>query len=383
MPTANIKVLYNSHSIESFRQYAIGLSKVQYVPVPSGFLSEKVMHLGMHKDMTVLWHLHPVFWKLKELYKWADIVVCAPGGICMGGFQDWDHLFYLELARFYRRPLAYYGRSFGPFPTETKENIVFKKKSLALLHYFAFLSIRDSKTEQLATELGLQFTSTVDTAFLDAPKVEVPYELKAAIGSKPYMVLVPNYLIWHYAYKGKITHEGIMEFYCRLIETILKTNPDYAIVMLPQLFCGSSYEASDVDFFREIACKQNTPRIIVAADCYSSDIQQTIIADAKYVIGARYHSIVFAINQGTPFISLGYEHKMIGLLESIKDTGHYVDISKTFDSEADTDATLKKIEVLIPLLKENTVDSQRVAKNMAERCMDTFVNFIQKNYERK
>lgn len=56
----------------------------------------------------------------------ADLIICAPGGICMGGFQDWNHLFYLQLAKYARKPLAYYGRSFGPFPITTKSNRDFK-----------------------------------------------------------------------------------------------------------------------------------------------------------------------------------------------------------------------------------------------------------------
>lgn len=55
-----------------------------------------------------------------ELYKESDVVLCAPGGICMGGFQNWWHLFMLQLAKYIGKPLVYYGRSFGPFPVVTR-----------------------------------------------------------------------------------------------------------------------------------------------------------------------------------------------------------------------------------------------------------------------
>ena len=64
--------------------------------------------------------------------------------------------FYLQLAKYAGKPLAYYGRSFGPFPITTKSNRDFKKLSLEMLHYFSFLSIRDSKTEKISSRVGIR-----------------------------------------------------------------------------------------------------------------------------------------------------------------------------------------------------------------------------------
>lgn len=373
-----IKVMYSAYVQESVRQYSVHDNRVEYIIDPLGFYSlDDYLWHGIDIAKYGFLKYRPSVKKYKSFYDWADIVLCAPGGICMGGFQDWNHLMHLKMAQVYNKPLAYYGRSFGPFPTESESNRVFKTVSLEMLHYFGYLSIRDHKTELLADELNIPYISTIDSAFLDSPKVEIPYELKSVVGDKPYMVFVPNYLLWHYAYKGRISHETVINFYCKVMDEIWAANPELNILMLPQLFCGREYALNDVELFRDLAKAKNDSRIIITADCYSSDIQQTLISKAKYVIGARYHSIVFALNQGVPCIALSYEHKMAGLLETLGKTEWCIEFSKTLDSEENQKLCLEQIRKLIPSLKPDT-EAQKKAKLIAQKGMDKFVEFVQK-----
>lgn len=379
LPQAKIKVLYPNDFSESIRQYAVIHPNVEYTRSPIGYITHDVLFWrGLNLENLNIWKYRPRFCRIKEIYNWADYVVCAPGGICMGGFQDWNHLMHLKLAKALKKPLIYYGRSFGPFPIETERNRAFKRISIEMLNYFSFLSIRDRKTETLAEEFRVPYVTTVDSAFLDSPKVDIPYELKQNIGDNSYMVFVPNYLLWHYAYKNRISHETVMNFYSQVIDTIWQCNPDMNIVMLPQLFCGDKYALIDVQFFRELAELKNDNRIIVTADCYSSDIQQTIINGAKYVIGARYHSIVFAINQGVPCIALSYEHKIAGLLETLGKSEWCVDFTQTLDNEENQEKCLSEIRRLIPLMKPDN-DIRDRAKQIANNCMDKFIEWINEN----
>lgn len=379
VPNVHIKVMYRSYEIESVRQYRVDDSRVEYIVEPNPhFLFSKFQAQGLHNGRTYLWHIHPTFRKYKNIFTWADYVVCAPGGICMGGFQDWWHLFNLKLAQFFCCRLAYYGRSFGPFPVETESNRKFKEISIEMLHYFSFLSIRDKKTELLAKELGVTYTPTVDSAFLDDTIVAIPYELKYVIGEKPYMVFVPNYLLWHYAYKERISHETVLSFYSQVMDEVWRVNPELNIVMLPQLFCGREYALNDVDLFRDLGERKQDDRIIVVADCYGSDVQQAIIRRARYVIGARYHSIVFAINQGVPCIALSYEHKIAGLLESLGKSEWCVDFVNALDNEESRAKALKNIAEKIPLMTSD-FELQRKAKAVAEVCIDKFVKTMSSN----
>lgn len=379
LPQAKIKIMSSQWQSESIRQYTVKNENVEYITSTTSFHDYNLfLWHGINIDRYGLLKYRPSIYKLKKIYNWADIVICAPGGICMGGFQDWNHLMHLKLAKVFNKPLVYYGRSFGPFPTETKSNREFKRISLEMLNYFSFLSIRDRKSEQLAEELGISYISTVDSAFLDSPQVEIPYELKYVIGDKPYMVFVPNYLLWHYAYRNRISHDTVINFYSKVIETIWQCNPELNIIMLPQLFCANNYAFNDILLFRELAEKKNDKRIIVTADCYSSNIQQTIINSAKYVIGARYHSIVFAINQDVPCIALSYEHKITGLLETLGKSEWCIDFTQTLDNEENQEKCLSEIRRLIPLMKPDK-NARLKAKQIAASCMNKFIEWINEN----
>ena len=237
--------------------------------------------------------------------------------------------------------------------------------SVNILKYFSFLSIRDKKTERIADSLGINnYVSVVDSAFLDTPKVDIPLDIKNIIGDK-YFVFVPNLLIWHPFYKGKITKEEIIQFYCEAIDVLFAKYPDSKAVMLPQTFNYGSYDGDDIHLFREIAAAKNDNCIVVVDDKYSSDIQQTIIADAQLMVGSRYHSVVFALNNSTPFIALSYEHKISGLLETIGKTDCMIDIETAIFTQEGRQEALDQLSEKIATAKSDTTVKKQ-CKQLAE-----------------
>ena len=96
------------------------------------------------------------------------------------------------------------------------------------------------------------------------------------------------------------------------------------------------------------------------------------------MIGARYHSIVFALNQGVPCIAISYEHKVSGLLETLGKTEWCIEFSKTLDSEMKQEKCLEQIRKLIPSLKPDT-DALKKAKLIAQKGMDKFVDYLHNN----
>ena len=380
MPEAYITVLFvQSYSPDGIRQFAVDDDRIVYMDLhPQGRfwkLAEEWIKDGTEDE----WDTSADMQTMRNFYEGSDFVVCAPGGICMGAFQDWWHLFYLKFARHLGKPLIYYGRSFGPFPTETSQNIRFKSESMELLRSFSFLSIRDKQTEAIASQIeGLKYHSTTDVAFLEQPHVEIPQEISSVLANGKYMVFVPNYLLWHPMYKGKAQKDAVVQFYCDLIDVITEAYPELRIVMLPQTFGSGTYEGDDVFFFREIAEKKQDIRVVVIADIYSSDIQQTIISESEFLIGARYHSVVFAINQNIPFIALSYEHKIHGLLSSLDKLDCMVDITNIFADEAMPQRTLQTVRQLISQIR-NDERARRQATAMASECLGKLVGYMRQD----
>lgn len=380
MPNINIKVLFTGENQDSINQFSLKLPNIAYINLPINNEYYRISGWGMKYRMYALWYTHSTIRKIIRIYKEADCVICAPGGISMGGFQNWSHLFLLKLAKFLNKPLIYYGRSFGPFPTKTLNNRIYKRISLEMLNYFSFLSIRDKQTEKLAQQLNIKFEQTVDSAFLDSPRVELPKELKSVIWNHKFMVFVPNSLIWHYHYKNYLTKESVVKFYKKIILLIKNNYSEHNIVMLPQTFNYGTELGDDINFFRDLANELDDPNIIILNDKYSSDIQQTIISNAEFLIGARYHSIVFALNNNIPFIALSYEHKIKGLLETLDKDDRVVDITNL--SSEENDELIQKIYKLLLNLKKDS-EAQRKAKTIAYNCLEKLVDFLNKIEDRK
>lgn len=315
--------------------------------------------------------LHPYLHKLRKYYKSADVVICAPGGICMGGFQNWEHLYFLKLAEFYCRPIVYYSRSIGPFPDTTEASRRFRTISYKLLRNFSFLSLRDRISEKYAEQIGIPFVSSIDTAFLEQPRIEIPNEISSKLNEK-YVVFVPNQLTWHFAF-SHVKQDIIDSFYLTIMKSIRNSFPESQIVMLPQL-CSLG-ENGDMPYFLSLAAKYNDDNIFVVPDTFGSDIQQTIISRSEMVVGARYHSVVFSINNEVPFLALNYESKIKGLLEGLSMTENMVEISSAFVEEKEKmeNEIAKKIEKL-----KHCKPRRADAALIAARCLVELSNHLSK-----
>ena len=375
LPDAKITVLFFWEQKETVDQYVVKSPNVQYVNYRNPhFAWGKFVALGFKYEMPFAWSLHPTTRGLLKYYKECDVVLSAPGGISMGGFQNWTHLLMLYFAKYVQKPIAYYGRSFGPFPTDTKLKKKYKEKSYEILNYVSFLSIRDARTEQLAKDMGLKYVSTVDTAFLEQPRVTLQEELQTVSNERPYVVYVPNELTWHYNYKDRYTHEMVLDYFSRMCNILIDKFEDHNILMLPQTFNYHNYK-DDINFFKELKERVGSERVVVLSDRYGSDIQQTLISNAACVVGARYHSVVFAINNVVPFVALSYEHKIEGLLESLGKHDNMIDIVHAMDNNDTIKKSLEEFKEKLNLAKPDKV-AQELAKEKAEESMNKFIELV-------
>ena len=371
-----VKVVWIGNNQDCIDQFNVHLPNVEYINLKGFKGFTKFSNLVAKRNCYWLSYFSSTCRLLLKLYKESDAILCAPGGINLGGFQSWNHVYLLNLAKITNKPLYYYGRSIGPFPTATPDNLKFKSAATNILNYMTFISLRDKKSEMEAVNLGISnAVKTLDSAFLDSPKVEIPSVIREKLGNNTYMVFVPNILIWHYAYRNRIKLETVHHFYCKMIDYILKALPDCNIVMLPQTFNYGNELRDDIHLFNDIATLKKEPKIIVIPDTYSSDVQQTIISGAKCLIGARYHSVVFSINQAIPFIALSYEHKITGLLETLGKTDCMVDITKSLDSEDNMEKTLEDISKKLNTIKADT-EARENAKKIANDCFEQFLRIL-------
>lgn len=379
VPDANVRVLFKGANPDSVTQFSVKDERVQYVNILHKHWMKADFFFRNGMKNPFIWHLNPNVWSYMRNFQWADAVVCAPGGICMGGFMNWNHEHQLMYAMKFHKPVFYYGRSIGPFWDEPADKKLFKQQAIQILNYCSYVSLREAESVRIAHGLGIKdVVETVDTAFLDYPEVEIPSDIKKQIGNSPYVVFVPNLLIWHYYYKGKATKPEVVEFWCKIVDVISKHYPNHRIVMLPQTFNYGGQD-DDINLFREIRKTRPNSHIVVVDDCYSSDIQQQIIRGATAMFGARYHSVVFAINNNVPFVAFSYEHKIFGLLEELGLQDEMIDIKDLFSSIEFNNSIFSQFNTIIPYIHRST-DAQSKAKQKAKVSFDIFVDRLN-NYE--
>lgn len=376
IPDVHIRVLFYCEEANAIDEFSVLDERVEYISA-FGVNERQLKTLYFIRkgiENTLFW-CHPYVNKFLRHYHWSDAVVCAPGGICMGGFMNWWHEEQLLIAMKLGKPIFYYGRSIGPFWDEPEEKKIFKQQAIQILNYASYVSLRDATSIKIAKDLGINnVIETTDTAFLDYPQVNIPEEILRETGRNEYVVFVPNSLIWHYFYRGKATGEEVVAYWSKVARMIAKHYPNHKIVMLPQTSLqGKVFD--DKYLFQDIQKHCPEIDIFVSDDIYSSDIQQQIIRGADAVFGARYHTIVFAINNNVPFVSLSYEHKMSGLLEELSLQDEMIDITKLFTSEEENNRILKQFEERIPQIHRNPI-AQKLAKNKAQLAFNIFVEKI-------
>ena len=349
---------------------AIRVAGANYINISSSRGWGRMQKIGFKTGFFSLSFLQPSLRQFKNLLKKYDIVICAPGGICMGGFMNWDHIWQLTVAKRLHKPIFYWGRSIGPFTDEDFNHRIFKKYSIELLRYFSFISLRDSKSITIAKELGIDCVETVDSAFLEKPVCEIPESVKNIIDNSKYIVFVPNELKWHYKYRNT-SKERIDSFNLKILSIIFSTYPDIKVFLIPQLYKA---KITDYEYFKYLQEKFDNNNVYVLEEETNSDIQQKIISDAQFVIGGRYHSVVFALNNQVPFISLSYEHKMTGLLEKLNLKHRLVEIQDIFDEKNSElyDDALNKISSLLDSNDKclPTISPVQIAKEAFNKMVD-------------
>lgn len=315
--------------LSDVRQFASGIRNVEYCSYPELEKNNKFYRRIMCLPSVarkVLRNL-PEFRRYNRRLLHSDYVLCAPGGICMGGYKNWRHIWHLANAMDLKKKVGIYGRSIGPFYDAKKTDRIFTKRSLDILRHTDYLSLRDRCSQNIASDWDLSFVPTVDTAFAWTPDESLPEEL-SLLRNKKYIVFVPNHLAAWHPYFRKHPVEDQNHFYRSVLQEILSRGFD--VVMLPQLFGKLK---GDFPYMMSLLSDLDTKRISVISDHYDSDIQQAIIRSSSGVVGARYHSIIFAVNNLVPFVCLSYEHKMKDTLTLLNLETYSLDLKELLISE--------------------------------------------------
>jgi colanic acid/amylovoran biosynthesis protein len=368
---------------QAVRTFMEGVDGVKYVCFPGLQKGKKFFKRIMYlpKPFRRVVELLPEVKKFNRCIGQADYVVCAPGGIDIGGYQNWRVIWRLTSALGLKKRTGIYGRSIGPFRKKKISDHIFARRAIEVLGEVDYLSLRDKRSQEIAEELGISYVPSIDSAFAYRPDCDIPAEL-SFLRELKYAVFVPNQL---YATRNfKIfKRESFDIFYRSIIDKILSRG--YSVVMVPQLFGRNE---GDRPYFEYLAGDYESDEVFVVSDIYDSDIQQSIISNASFLVGARCHSIIFAINNHTPFLCLSYEHKMSGALQLLGLSRYLLPLRELLGPGLNDgiqkvhtllDTVVDNRLSILPEIRDASLRAQEIIRNAFSKFLSTLNETIEGN----
>lgn len=367
----DIAIIYNSGGLLDIEKLNVD-SQIKHVySGKNSFIDKLLIRLTLIAPFLLIKYLfkfgHVVKYEY-ELIQSSEKIINAPGGVNIGPYKDWRYLWRLYVALKLKKQVAIYSISFGPIP----ELYLFRQASKYILKNVDFLSLRDQQSQHYADQLGIKYYPSIDTAFLkNNPDAILPNDIAINLNCE-YVVVVPNQLYkWHPNFKD-VSSTTLDKIYIDIINFFV--NKKLKVVLLPQLFGHQN----DSQYFQTLQEQTNDAKsVIVIDDKYSSDIQQKIISKALYLIGSRYHTIIFSINNERPFLSLAYEHKMTNTLELIGLQKHNILLKNIISNNVNIldrleDEYSKKSTIALEV-KNSNKNANIIAKDTLNLLVDNFL----------
>lgn len=253
------------------------------------------------------------FQKLKNMlaaYHKADFMVDISGyeiSSKLGVYPSLRYVFKIALSKWMKIPVYLMPQSFGPFEYKGKIKWLL---NWAIRHYLSYPRICFAREKQsfsdlqtispkariqLSTDLVLQNASLIKEMQLEENDINI------AQGSVGFVV---NGRLYEQYDKDEIKKK-----YLHIINKLIENKRDV------YLLCHAS---DDLNICWEI--KMNFPnqdKVHVVNEVLSCFAFQRFAAFFKYVVAARYHSIVHAYKEGIPCVAMGWAVKYKELLENV------------------------------------------------------------------
>ncbi|GAB2700476.1 hypothetical protein GCM10010442_17910 [Kitasatospora kifunensis] len=242
----------------------------------------------------------------------ADLVVSMGGGYfnARPGLDGYQNVFYvvLPLLLAQRRgvPVVLAPQSFGPFPAPAQRRLaayVVRRATLALA--------REDVSVDILAQCGVRGTPVrraVDSGFAFAPPRQGDW--RARLGVDPDLPLVGvtarQWLTQH-------QQERYERALAATIDAVRATGAQ--VVLIPQV--TTDYLGDDDRIVeRRIAGYCATPPLRVDEQVDFRELKG-LYAECAYVLGTRFHSVIFALTSGVPCIAIEYEHKTRGIMRDL------------------------------------------------------------------
>ena len=245
-------------------------------------------------------------------------------------YRAYFFLFHVLLASSLGKKVFVMPNSFGPFEGRIYRGIV-----RAALKRCDLVTSRESISQSALAEIGIESQVFPDLAFGLASKVadgDSPIAgIKEANPGKKIVGLTAR----PYRFPGTpdpgLAYEKYVSEMARLID--LMKQGDYMPVFIEHVISEGHHE-SDLSAIMDIKRMPSAVDVpIVSVPDYNCRELKHVYGECDYVVGTRFHSVIFSLSEGTPSIAIAYGgNKGTGIMRDA-DLGKFVTKIESFSAE--------------------------------------------------
>ncbi|MEV7596903.1 polysaccharide pyruvyl transferase family protein [Kitasatospora sp. NPDC089797] len=251
-------------------------------------------------------------WREVEAVEAADLVVSMGGGYfnARPGLDGYQNVFYvaLPLLLAHRRgvPVVFAPQSFGPFPAPAQRRL-----AAYVLRRAALVLTREDVSTDILARCGVRggpVRRAVDSGFAFAPPPRGDWRARLGVGPE-----VPLVGVTARQWLAAAEQDRYERALAQTIDAVRATGAQ--VVLIPQV--TTDYLGDDdriVD--RRIAGHCATPPLRVDERVDFRELKG-LYGECAYVLGTRFHSVIFALTSGVPCIAIEYEHKTRGIMRDL------------------------------------------------------------------
>lgn len=318
----------------------------------------------------------------KDTYKEfieMDILVIKGGGFLhtYNRLSDLYYLYYglfnLLLAKKLKKKIIIMPNSFGPFLGEwermivkhilSKCDVIYARETLSQ----QYLSKVINHKVELACDLGFYINEYNKSEYVNKDLLLIK-EKKVAITMRPYRFPESNNRKEKY-------NEYIIEM-SKLVKQLIENN--YHPVFVAHTLGPSAHE-EDMLAINEVISQLQTKNISNTMYTYINDEKMNcfditnLYNQMDYIIGTRFHSVIFAMTSFTPAIAISYSgHKTVGIMADMGLSDYVVDIA-----DMNADHIFNQFNKLVS--QEDEVKNK--IRRYIEKCIEEKNRFVNKVQE--
>ena len=245
----------------------------------------------------------------------ADLVVSCSGGYLngtatfSGDLSVYCTVAPITLAERLSVPVICAPQSVGPFGHERQRRSVMRALLAANL-----VLVREDVSYALVESMGVappQLRRAVDSAFAFRPGSSDGWRDRLSLGPDE-IVVGMTARVWLPPARQETLERTLAE----LIDHVQR-DPKFRVVLIPQNTSALVGE-DDRDVNRRIAgyCRGGRAPVLVEARCDPTEITG-LYASLDFLVGMRFHSVIFALTSYVPSIAIEYHYKSRGIMRDL------------------------------------------------------------------